>query len=205
LSPDIVESRLRAHWDASAYTGRRRRGRDWYPAARRWAEDLARETGYTVQQVVAVLAITSPDIQLATNLDHAERILRGERDTGGRFPNVNRPKIAAVLADAEAAAEWARGPKVGPFHRAILGDEDALVLDRWAIFAATGERDERTTDRVAHSKLRDNVEAAYRALARKLRIPVRDLQATLWLQVRETTPSLRRGRQTTVRLADITA
>lgn len=203
MSPDTVEARLRAHWNESARTGRRQRGRDWYPAARRWAEDLALETGHTLEQVVAVLAITSPGIMLATNLEHTERIMRGERDTGGRFPNQNRPKIAAVLDDPDAAAEWARGPKVGPFHRAILGDADALVLDRWAIFAATGEREERAEDQIRRKDRRATVERAYRALARKLRISVRDLQATIWLQVRETTPHGRHG--VVHRLADITA
>ena len=201
MSPDIVESNLLAHWRETSRTGRRQRGRAWYPTMRRWAADLAAETGRTVAQVVAVLAITSPGIQLATNMDHTERIMRGEADSGGRFPNVNRPKVAGVLSDPVAAEEYVRGPKVGPFHRAILGDTDALVLDRWAIYAATGERESR--DRAIAPKLRETVEDAYRALARKLRIPVRDLQATLWLQVRETTP--RAGSGTVPRLADITA
>lgn len=200
MSPDIAESNLLAHWRDTARTGRRQRGRDWYPAARRWAQDLAAETGRTIEQVVAVLAITSPGIQLTTNMQHTAAIMRGERDSGGRFPNVNRPKIAGVLDSPDAAAEYVRGPKVGPFHRAILGDADALVLDRWAIFAATGERESR--DASLSPRMRETVAGAYRALARKLKIPVRDLQATLWLQVRETTP---RSTGTVPRLADITA
>lgn len=200
MSPDIIESNLLAHWRESARTGRRQRGRQWYPAARDWAQSLADETGHTLAQVVAVLAITSPGIQLTTNLTHTERVMRGESDTGGRFPNVNRPKIAGVLRDSAAAEEYVRGPKVGPFHRAIMGDTSALVLDRWALFAATGERESR--DAQPSPKLRETVEDAYRALARRLKINVRDLQATLWLQVRETTP---RAGGTVPRLADITA
>lgn len=201
MSPDIVESNLLAHWRESARTGRRARGRQWYPTARQWAADLAAETGHTVAQVVAVLAITSPGIQLATNMAHTESVMRGESDSGGRFPNVNRPKIAGVLSDPIAAEEYVRGPKVGPFHRAILGDRDALVLDRWALFAATGERGD-SVQRFTKGALRESVESAYRALARKLKIPVRDLQATIWLQVRETTARANTG--TVPRLADIT-
>lgn len=212
MSPDIVAANLARHWNESARTGRRQRGRQWYPAARDWAESLARETGYTLEQVVAVLAITSPGIQLTSNLDHTERIMRGERDSGGRFPNVNRPKIAAVLTSPDAAAEWARGPKVGPFHRAILGDSDALVLDRWAIYAATGDASKGRTghtrdaadDQLTRGR-REVIEDAYRALARKVRIPVRDLQATIWLQVRETTGAIRGGQVRSIRYADITA
>ena len=208
MSPDIVAANLERHWNESARTGRRQRGRQWYPAAREWAESLARETGYTLEQVVAVLAITSPGIQLTTNLAHTERIMRGETGTGGRFPNVNRPKIRAVLTSPDAASEYVRGPKVGPFHRAILGDADALVLDRWAIWAATGQTaSEHARDDVhaLDKSRRAMIEDAYRALARKVRIPVRDLQAVIWLQVRETTGAIRGGQIRQVRYADITA
>lgn len=208
MSPDIVESNLRAVWNETARTGRRQRGRQWYPAMRQWAADLAAETGHTVAQVVAVLSITSPGAQLATNMTWTENVMRGVIPRGkstpeetGRFPNVNAPKIRAVLDDPVAAEQYVRGPKVSAFHRAILGDTEALVLDRWALFAATGERESRDT--APSPKLREAVDAGYRALARKLKINVRDLQATLWLQVRETTP--RAGSGTVPRLADITA
>jgi hypothetical protein len=203
MCPAEITANLERHWNESARTGRRQRGKNWYPAAREWAETLARETAHTVEQVVAVLAITSPAVQLVTNMDHTERILRGGGDSGGRFPNANRPKIAAVLACPEAAAEYVRGPKVGPFHRAILGDRSALVLDRWAIYAATGERDNTNLNKVAGTKRRDAVEHAYRALARKVGVAASELQAIIWLQVRETTPNGRYG--VIHKLRDITA
>lgn len=196
--------RLTAHWAATARTGRRQRGRDWYPAARRWAESLAIESGRTLEQVVAVLAITSPGAQLVTNLDWTRRVCTGEVETAGRFPNTNREKLASVLADPDAAHAYVIGPKVGPFHRAILGGTDELVLDRWAIFAATGERGDDSVGKVAGTKRRDEVDAAYRTLAKRIGWPVRDLQAAIWLQVRETTPSIRRGKSSLVRLVDIT-
>ena len=202
MSPDTVAANLAAHWAASARTGRRQRGRQWYPAARRWAEGLAVETGHTIEQVVAVLAITSPGAQLVSNVRWTESVIRGEVETAGRFPNANRPKLAGVLASPDTAHEYVTGPKVGPFHRAILGDTSQLVLDRWAVFAATGERGNDATSKVAGSKRRDAVEDAYRALARRAGITVRDLQAVIWLQVRETTEHGKTG--TVPRLADFT-
>ena len=56
------------HWYAQATDEQRERGRQWYATARRLMEDLAADTGYTVEQAVAVLAITSPGAQLTTNL-----------------------------------------------------------------------------------------------------------------------------------------
>jgi hypothetical protein len=200
-----TESRLLAHWNDTARTGRRARGRAWYPAARAWAETLAHETGHTLEQVVAVLAITSPGAQLRTNLAWTESILRGECETAGRFPNANRPKIANVLSDPANAAEYVTGPKVGPFHHAILGDTSALVLDRWAIFAATGERGDQAVGKVADTKRRDAVDTAYRNIARRVGLSVRDFQAAIWIHVRETTPKITPRGPVFVRYADITA
>lgn len=204
MSPDVLASSLLAHYYA-AEPSQRRRGRAWYPTAYGLMADLAAETGHTVEQAVAVLAITSPGVYLKTNIRWTEEILRGEIATAGRFPNVNRPKIERVLADAEYAAEYVRGPKVGPFFRAILGDRDALVLDRWAIHAATGWADREDAHRKLTVKTREAIEDAYRAAAKSVRMSVRDFQATVWIRVRETTPVTRRGKTLVPKLADITA
>lgn len=201
MTPEQALANLYDHWNASRRTGRRKRGRDWYPAMCRWADDLATRTGRTVEQVVAVLAITSPGAQLVTNMRWTEAILTGAATTGGRFPNANAPKIAGVLTDPDAAHEFVIGPKVGPFHRAILGDSRQLVLDRWAFFAALGIRSDADLHRITNDT-RQAVAWAYAKLARKARMSVRDLQAIIWLQVRETTP---RADGRLHRLKDVTA
>lgn len=201
MTQDAIEANILRHWKASAGTGRRRRGREWYPTMREWCEEVATQTGRTVEQVVAVLAITSPGAQLVTNMTWTFRVCSGALETAGRFPNANAPKIAGVLASPEAAHEFVLGPKVGPFHKAILGDRKMLVLDRWAYFAALGVRSDDDLGKITKAT-RDAVDAAYRRLARRLRWNVRDLQAAVWLQVRETTPTAA-GRIN--RLKDVTA
>lgn len=190
---------------ATAGASIRKRGREWYPTARAILADIAARTGYTLEQAVAVLAITSPGVQVKTNLEWAERALttRGAVPVG-RFPNVMAPKIRAVLDDAEFAREYVSGPKVGAFFRAILGANE-LVLDRWATFAATSgiePRDELTHIR---PRARQALVAAYSNAARQARMRVRDFQAAVWIQSRESTPMLRRGKYVPVRLADITS
>jgi hypothetical protein len=149
--------------------------------------DLADRTGYTLEQAVAVLAITSPGAQLVSNLQWTERALETNgRTRVGRFPNVMGAKIAAVLADADYAAEYVGGPKVGAFHRAILGDTSQLVIDRWATAAGNVFRSDALTE-----GSRRTLDAAYRNLARRLRRNVRDLQAQVWIAVRESTPDSR--------------
>lgn len=168
----------------SATPEQRRRGRQWYPAARQLMEELAERTGYTLEQAVAVLAITSQGTILAQNLRYAHEALesRGAARVG-RFPNQMAPKIAAVLADPDYAAEYVTGPKVGAFHRAILGDTSALVIDRWATAAGNVFRAQELPERTRRA-----LDTAYRQLARKVRRNVRDLQAQVWIAVRESTP-----------------
>lgn len=194
---------LLARW-ASVDAATRKRGRSWYPQARELMQAIADDTGYTLAQAVAVMAITSPGAQVSTNVRWTREALES-RGTAkvGRFPNVMRPKIAAVLADPVAAEEYVSGPKVGAFFRAILG-ADELVLDRWAIFAAQGSGD-REDNHKLRANVREAIATAYARAARQARIRVRDFQAAVWISVRESTPMLRRGHWVTVRLADITA
>lgn len=200
-----IERELSHRWQCADHS-QRRRGRQWYTTARELMVELAAETGYTLEQAVGVLAITSAGAQLATNLRWTREALesRGAAKVG-RFPNVMGPKIAAVLADPVYAGEYVRGPKVGPFFRAILGD-NALVLDRWAIFAAaplaTSDRDEADS---LTAGARAAIVAAYTSAARRVRCTVRDFQAVVWLQTRESTPVTRKGKTYIPRLADITA
>lgn len=201
LAVDLAERRLlRCYRQADAAI--KRRGREWYPTMRAILEDAAREHGYTLEQAVAVLSITSPGAQLVTNLDWTVTALRtaGAVDVG-RWPNRMMPKVRAALADPAVAHEVVTGPKVAAFYRAILGDADSLVIDRWAAFAA-GYDGAREGSDIAAAEWR-TIEAAYRRAARKVRRKVRDFQATVWIAARETTPHKRTGRPH--RLADITA
>jgi len=174
----------------------KRRGREWYDRAGDIVRDIAAETGRTPAQVAAVLAITSVDVQLRTNIEMTRRACRNGGRTAGRYPNVQRPKVRAALR-AECPDECASGPKVSAFYRAVLGDTDALVLDRWA-FRAAGVRDGKSPTRAERREVAD----AYRTAAAIVGEHVRDLQAAIWISVRESTP---RSDGRLVRLADVTS
>lgn len=167
----------------AATAKQRRRGREWYDAYRIECIAIARETGVDYERVAAVAAITSPDAKLIQNIDWTRKAC-ADGGGAGRYPADQRPKVYRALYDRdERVADAARGPKVGAFRRAILGDPDALVIDRWAAYAA-GER----RDRAPNAKLRATLEAEYRAAAAWAGETVRDFQAIVWIQVRESTP-----------------
>lgn len=145
----------------------------------------------TLEQAVAVFAITSQGASLRANLEWTRRALAGDTDVG-RWPNRQGPKIREALADPELAHEACAGPKIHEFYRATLGDPDALVIDRWAAYAALGEDYDRHSG--LSDKQRRECEDAYRRLAAKLGEDVRDVQAAIWLQVRETMPRATTGK-----------
>jgi hypothetical protein len=181
--------RLAAHYRRADKAGRVNRGRDWYPRMR---EILDAERGeHSLEQAVAVFAITSQGAQLRANLDWTRRALAGDTDVG-RFPNRQGPKIREALADPATAHEACVGPKIGAFFAAVAGDPDALVLDRWATFAALGDEYDRDTGLTV--KQRKACEDAYRRLAAETGEEVRAIQAAIWLQVRETTPHAKHGK-----------
>jgi hypothetical protein len=198
LSTDSPVTALLALYE-SADADTVRRGREWYAAARAECASIAADTGYTVAQVAAVMAVTSPDAQLRTNIAWTRKACetRGAAKVG-KYPNNMRPKVLAALADSTDPGQHATGPKVSAFYAAIVGDESAMVVDRWAAFAA-GHEDRGTVPGV---KVRRVIEAAYREAAALVGETVAAFQAIVWIIVRETTA---RADGRIHRLADITA
>jgi uncharacterized protein YbaA (DUF1428 family) len=116
--------------------------------------------------------------------------------TAGRYPTDQLPKIHDALYGPRPS-DAPRGPKVAAFYRAVVGDDDALVIDRWASFAAGGPR-----DRVPRAKERAAIAEAYQAVAADVGEALRDFQAIVWIQCRESTPDVR---GTVKRYQDITS
>lgn len=174
------------------------RGRRWYVAAARECRKIGRDTGYTFRQVAAVLAVTSPDAQLSSNIRWTRQACENGGQTAGKYPGQQLPKVRAILGDRRRPGRHVSGPKVTAFYRAILGDPDVLVIDRWASFAAGGPRDipPRANDRRV-------LDAAYHAAAILCGESIRDFQAITWIQTRESTAVHKRGRMVIPRLADI--
>ena len=78
----------------------------------------------TPQRFENVIAITSPRVQVARNITLAVWYCKF-----GTLPGAIRStRLAMAHYEATGAI---RGPKTGPFARAVLGDEDAVVLDTW--------------------------------------------------------------------------
>lgn len=189
-----AERRLIALYD-QASPAVRRRGRSWYPETQRRLRAIAERTGSTPAHAAAVFSIVSPMVQVMTALEWTEQILEGER-TYGAFPR-QAPSIQAALG-TRYPRRYVSGPKVSAFYRAIQGDASALVLDRWALFAAGHQQRASAIPRAVWRE----IESAYRAAAAAVGETVRAFQAIVWIVVRESTPT---AAGTVPRLRDITA
>ena len=176
----IVIDSLLTHWRA-ADPATRRAGRSWYAEAEREAVELSREAAPGVGPVACagILAALSPRAQWSVNVRWAWAAIRGEAIGG--LPG-NRAKAAAI-ATGTRPDHVLRGPKVRAFWRAIAGDPTAAVVDVW-MARAMGLGDAPLTP-----KRYAEAEAALREAARRVRVPVRDFQATVWLQARGIKPT----------------
>jgi len=153
----------------------RQSGADWYRRARLLVSALATRHGRTRSTVAGVVAATSPRLHWSRNVAVAGELLAGGAPRG--VFGVNLEKAGRILAGAKPLCVLC-GNKVRAFYRALLGDTGAAVIDVWMLRAA-GAHDERPTDAVYAS-----IAEALRNLAKRLRISVTALQATIWVAVR---------------------
>lgn len=96
-------------------------GRFWY----RDAKEAIDTSGYNPSRFAAVLSIVSPRVHVRRSVALARRYM----EEGELGPDVMR-SVRLALAHYEQTSEI-RGPKTEPFARALLGDEEAVVLDVW--------------------------------------------------------------------------
>ena len=169
-------ARLLEHWHAledDERTPALNAGEEWYGTARRTAAALARRHGVTQATAAGVIAALSPRQRWASNVGAAAAMLED--------PNAEVPCFGANVAKARRIIAGERplkvlgGDKVRAFYRAIMGDEDAAVVDVWmwrAMGVAPG------------SMTYSEAEAALRAAAELAGLTVSTFQATVWVKVR---------------------
>lgn len=161
-------------------------GVGWYPLASRTARRLSYRYGTTYHRAAGVIAATSPRQTWAGNITLAERTLAEGNPQG--LP-ASRRWVASIFAGRRPTSVFphkATSQKVYWFYRAITGDQNAVVLDRWAFRAAIGlhsatEADIKSLERVG---IYDMTAEAYRKVAPMFNLSPREFQAAIWVHVR---------------------
>lgn len=155
-------------------------GRLWYPTARGVLFDLSKRYRFSLKRAAFAAAALSNNIEWDANvalLEHVMWAVRNGVPARGHFPMCLN-KAGAILARGDFAA--LSGPKVEPFARALLGDANAAVIDRWMWRAADGIDGLRVTEKRAR-----DVALALRQVARDVHRPTADVQAIVWLVAKE--------------------
>lgn len=161
-------------------------GAGWYTMAQREAMKLSRDTGVTLHRAAAIIAVLSPQLQWGVNLRIARQVCEyGEALEG--VLRANEDKARRIMAGERPLAVLG-GPKVRAFYRAMLGDENAAVLDTWMWYALGwpegGAKSGRRYEEAAN---------ALREAARRVELSVPQFQAIIWWHVRGVKPLDERG------------
>lgn len=170
-----VETILR-HYE-SAPEPVRTAGRLWYPQAQEACRHIGMDI-VPVETVARVMAILSPRCLWKTCVGWT-RVMVGAAVSGQPLPAVstagNRRKAWAELHGELAVS----GPKTTAFARAILGDEQAVVIDAWILRVFDLQPEQKVT-----GKRQREITAAFTEAAAVVGETPRDLQAIVWCVVR---------------------
>lgn len=160
-------------------------GLAWYGIAADFADELSAISTLGVEQTAGVIAALSPMTGWSTNVNNARRLthehLRGATTPRGGYGfRKNRDKAWRILK-GEHPLDVLGGKKVRAFYANILGDPDAVTVDRWAIRIAYGDPEGKMT--VSDGEY-DVIADAFRAVAAEVELTTHDLQAAVWVYFR---------------------
>lgn len=157
-------------------------GINWYPSALIECQVLAYKHGLPLESIVASTAALSPSYSWHKNIEAVEILLSGEGLTSAYKNNVDKALHILSTGDTSILS----GNKVTRFYLNILGNNDLVTCDRWAIRAAYGINQSGKIDSPTNKQY-DLISQAYISLAHELNLTPRELQAIIWIVVRRFT------------------
>jgi hypothetical protein len=140
------------------------------------------------EMVAGVIAALSPRAQWSVNLRWTKAVIAAAKN-GEECPNVHTTAMRAQawrIANGENALDVLNGQKVRSFYSNIVGDTNAVTVDVWATFVATGSKDAKQIS--TPTKYAVIVEA-YRRAAKIIGVAPSTIQAVTWTAIRGFKPS----------------
>ena len=156
-------------------------GLGWYDGAR---AEIERLHGKRAETYAQFLAATSPLSSVQSNVTLANRAMRLYRP--GVLFTPEQGFIGAHLANLNKVVEGQplSGPKVSAFYRAIWGDCQAVVVDRW-ILRAWGYRPQASGAIAATPARVRDITREVRDYAREVGQCPRAIQAAIWTATKQ--------------------
>lgn len=167
---------------AEATPAERAEGMAWYTTALEAAQNIAARTGLSVEVVVAVIAVLSPQKEWNENLAWAAEVCEAHV-AGLSLPrrglgNSLRRAAIALSGDLSDVDRAVGSPKVREFYRSILGRPSAACVDRHALRIVAGDP-LSTPPAMTDARYRLAADA-YREAGRELGVAARHVQAVTW-------------------------
>lgn len=165
----------------------------WYRKAFRWAKDLAKRSGYSIDVTVGVVAALSPGVQWSVNMRDAESMLLGIKDYVPATYGHNVLKAYRMLKCATKSdvlkvlrPRLESGMKTHNFFLNIRHPLTAgpVTVDRHAISVALGKTSTNKDGNLTKLQYERYAEA-YRQAASPLELRPHELQAVVWCWWRE--------------------
>jgi len=165
--------RLRDHWQTGLY---------WYEDAHRIAQSIGRLFGCSVTTAAGVLAALSPRIGWETNQDESKHVFEYGEDWGYVALRANVDKALDIIDGADPEHRLG-GRKVRSFYRNILDPYGSLdvTLDGWMAYVLDLPKGHKYLER---RRVYDAIADGFRTVAAEHGIMPHQLQATVWLSVR---------------------
>jgi hypothetical protein len=171
-------------------------GQEWYYRANRAAASIAEGSSLSADTVAGVIAALSPRCAWATNLAWASAVVDAYVGGSDAPPAVHTRTMRAQawrIAQGERPLDVLNGPKVRAFYANIVGNADAVTVDTWAARVAEGNwtphprksgNNYAATD-APQGRRYALIADAYREAAALVGHSPRDVQAAVWVHVRQ--------------------
>jgi hypothetical protein len=155
-------------------------GANWYPAAYRECEKIAKATGFNVVNVAHAMAALSPLRAWALNVrqtwDVAWAVKKERQLPACHFTRCVQTAQDCLLGDTHKLS----GPKVKAFAAAILGDPDAAVIDSHMLDAMGWDRPYTPKPGGMYNALANALRLAAEAVGKD----VSTFQAIVWVHIK---------------------
>jgi hypothetical protein len=171
LEHDDMVLRLLGHYEDAGHD----EAAGWYRESRRFARSLAREHGGGLARPAGIIAALSPQVQWHRNKAMAADMMATGTCTGQTGANELK---AWRIWQGERPLRVLGGPKVTNFYRAMMGHEDAAVIDTWMLHALDWGK------RGCSAKEYERCAAALREAASMTALTTAQFQAVVWTHVR---------------------
>jgi len=146
--------------------------RFWYEESNRNAAEFCREHNIPLPELLAVLAILSPRVQVSRSVRLSKQyVLHGDTD------GIMAQRVRAL--DVWRNTGKISGPKVNAFHDSLLLDDEAVCID--VHMSRLFGHDANLMRTTKHwSNRREKAQRVIRRLARSWGVKPRQMQAMLW-------------------------